>query len=108
MTLLHFPNAETLKQRLCQQRALATPYYQEKGITKAISELAATNFADQVLSTPGIQLKATLVVNDLHANPSINLKTLNLAPPFWHQLTSQLADALLECAVSAPNPKAKL
>ena len=44
---LHFPNADTMTQYLSNHPLLKINYFQEKGITKAIAELAAARFADE-------------------------------------------------------------
>lgn len=102
---LHFPDAKAIKTNLCTHPFLNMPYYQEKGVTKAISELAAERFANQTIVPLAIEMGSNQIIMDLLAGedgftgkPLPNLGKLGLDNKVWTQLLMSTEAALLECA----------
>ena len=106
---LYFPDAATLTKCICNHPLFKMEYYlQEKGITKAISELAAARFANTKKVDEGIKLGAMLLIYDLHegedgftGKPLPNLGKLGLHSVFWEQMALSTEKALKDCANSA-------
>ncbi len=104
---LYFPDSVTMTQYLSNHPLLKQNYYQEKGITKAIAELAAERFADCGEREKGVKIGTVLLINDLQAgkdgftgNPLPNLGKLGLSSMFWTQILMATEQALLDCANS--------
>lgn len=104
---LHFPDAVTITQYLSNHPLLKTDYYQEKGITKAIAELAAARFADNDIMETGVKIGAMLLIIDLlkgidgFTGESLpNLGKLGLPPKFWTLIAMATEKALIDCANS--------
>ena len=103
--LLHFPNAETMKTYLCKHPLLKMDYYQEKGITQAIAELAAERFADSDKVEMGVKMGTMLMMNDLQTGKDgfsgkvlPNLGKLGLPSMVWAQISMATEEALIDCA----------
>jgi hypothetical protein len=104
-TTLHFPDQKTVAESLSDHPLLKTDYFEEKGITKAIAELAAERFADRDLVEMGVKMGTTLIIYDLHTGkdgfsgkPLPNLGKLGLPSMIWTQISMSLEKALLDCA----------
>lgn len=102
---LHFPDAATMTQYLSNHPLLK--YYQEKGITKAIAELAAARFADSDRVDMGVEMGTMLLINDLQTGEDgitgealPNLGKLGLSPMTWTQISVATEKALTDCANS--------
>ncbi|MBA3238180.1 MAG: hypothetical protein H0T62_07535 [Parachlamydiaceae bacterium] len=102
---LNFPDVATMTQYLSKHPLLNTVYFQEKGITKAIVELAAERFADTEKVEMGVKLGTKLLVNDLitgedgfTGKPLPNLGKLGLPSMIWAQISMSTEKALLDCA----------
>lgn len=88
--LLHFPSAESMVSFLAEHPLLKTDYCEEKGVTKAIAELAAKRFADREKSEIGVRIGVLLMIRDLQEEKSgvagkelPNLGKLRLTPEMW-------------------------
>jgi len=104
---LHFPNAETMKSYLSEHPLLKTDCYQEKGITKAIVDLAVERFADSDKVEMGVKMSTMLMINDLQEGkdgftekPLPNLGKLGLNQMLWMQISMATEKALIDCANS--------
>lgn len=104
---LHFPDAETMTQYLSNHPLLKMDYYQEKGITKAIAELAAARFANSDKVEMGVKMGTMLLINDLQAGKDgftgkalPNLGKLGLPSMIWAQISMATESALIDCANS--------
>lgn len=102
---LHFPNAQTMKACLCDHPLLAMDYYKEKGITKAIADLASERFANSDKVEMGIKMGTMLMINDLQEGKDgftgkslPNLGKLGLPPMVWAQISMATESALMDCA----------
>lgn len=102
---LHFPDVKTMTQYLSNHPLLKTEYFLEKGITKAIAELAAERFADSDKVEMGVQIGAMLLIHDLQAGedgftgkPLPNLGKLGLPSMIWAQISMATEAALIDCA----------
>ena len=102
---LHFPNAQTMRECLCKHPLLAMDYYQEKGITKAIADLASERFADSDKVAMGVKMGTMLLINDLQegkdgftGKPLPNLGKLGLPSTIWTQLSMATEKAIIDCA----------
>lgn len=103
----HFPDAVTMVQYLSNHPLLKTDYFEEKGITKTIAELAAERFAENDLVETGIQIGTMCLIDDLKTGqdgftgkPLRNLRKLELPPTFWMMLAMATQQALIDCANS--------
>jgi hypothetical protein len=105
---LHFPDAATITQYLSNHPSFKVDYCKEKGITKAIAELAAARFADREVSTVEVDVGATTMLIDLlrgkdgfsgEALP--NLGELGLPSISWAQIDLATRAALIDCANSS-------
>lgn len=104
---LHFPDAATITQYLSNHPLLKMDYLQEKGITKAIAELAAARFANSDKVNMGVKMGTVLLINDLQAGKDgftgkalPNLGELGLSLTVWTQISMATELALIECANS--------
>jgi len=86
---------------------LKPDYYQEKGITKAIAELAAERFADSSKVEMDVKIGAMLLIIDLQTGKDgfkgkrlPNLGKLELLSMFWTQISMATEKALIDCANS--------
>lgn len=99
---LHFPNEETMVRFLCNHNLLKMPFYQEKGITEAVAQIAAERFADSDKVEMGIKLGTQLIIYDLQNGEDgftgKKLTKIDLPEVFWRQLSMGLEKALLDCA----------
>lgn len=102
---VHFPDANTITQYLTNHPHLNIGYYQEKGITKAIAELAAKRFANK--NTIEIQVKVevgALVYDLLRGKDGYtgevlpNFEKIEWPQGLWNPLSTATINALLECA----------
>lgn len=99
----HFPSAEVMTRYLSEHPSLALDYYKEKGITKAVAQLAAARFADSDKVEIGIQTEVALIVYDLQTGEDEYTgakitKIDGLTPMFWKQFSRKLETILIDCA----------
>ena len=106
-TTLHFPNEAAVIQYLRNYPELKTEYYEEKGITKAVAELAAERFANSNKVEAGVKLGTALLIYDLQkgidgftGKPLPDLGKLGLPPMVWTQISTATEEALINCAHS--------
>lgn len=104
---LRFPDASTIARYLSDHKLLNTDYYKEKGITKAIAELASERFADSDKTEVGIEMGIALLILDLQKGRDgythkllPNLGKLELPPMVWIQISQATKRALIDCAKS--------
>lgn len=109
---LHFPDADTMTQYLSNHSFLKTAYYEEKGITKAITELAAARFANSTKAETGVKLGTMLLIGDLLKGEDCftgkelpNLGKLELPPMVWTLVSMATEKALIDCANSVIEKK---
>lgn len=102
---LHFPNAEIIKNYLSERPFLKINYFQEKGITKAIVDLAAERFADSEQTEMTVETGVRIMMNDLQkgkdgftGKPLPDLGELKLNQIFWRQLLIGTQASLIRCA----------
>lgn len=105
---LHFPDAGTMTAYLSNHPLLTKGYYQEKGVTTTIVELAAARFANSEKSEGGVKIGAASLIIDLQTGkdgfsgePLLNLRKFDWLPPAWQVLEQQIEKALIDCAHSA-------
>lgn len=103
--ILHFPDAKTMTESLSNHPLLKMDYYQEKGITQAIVELAAARFADSDKEEMGVKMGTMLIIHDLQTGTDgfsgkavPNLGKLGLPSMFWAQISMATEAALMDCA----------
>lgn len=101
---LSFPNKETMHDYLSNHALLNTEYFQQKGITQAIVELATERFADSRKPAQGMKMGAMLIVNDLQRGKDgfsgkdlPNLGKLQLSDIIWKQISMSIELALIDC-----------
>ncbi len=106
-SVLHFPDAATMIQYLSNHPLLSMKCNQEKGITKAVAELAAARFADSDKSEMDVKMGTRLLINDLRTGEDRftgkalpDLVKLGLPPKFWVQISMATQLALTHCANS--------
>jgi len=102
---ISFPSSRTIMDTLAKQDWLNEPYFQEKGVTKAVAELAAARFANRDVASAGVDMGVMLMMYDLQTGSDgftgqtlPNLGKLGLPAIVWSQLTMMLKETLLECA----------
>ncbi len=102
---LYFPDANTMTQYLSNHPLLKTDFYQENGITKAISELAAERFANSEKVEMGVIMGIMLLMHDLHEGKDAftgkslpNLGKLGMPSIMWAHISESTQKALLDCA----------
>lgn len=103
--LLHFPDAAAITKYLSEYPLFKIDYFLEKGITKAISELAAKRFTSIKTAEMGVQMGTACLIYDLQigkdgftGEPLPNLGKLGLSPMIWASISRATEKALLECA----------
>ena len=98
----HFSERKSLQQCLKKHSLLNTEYYREKGITTAVSELAADRFQSSETAGEGVSIGSMLVVDDLKRGQDgftgKSLKRLDLPERMTPSLTLGLEKALTDCA----------
>jgi len=103
---LHFPDAVTMTQYLSNHPYLNMDYFQEKGITKAIAELAAARFADSNKVEMKVKMDTMLLIYDLQrGKDGFTGKALPnlgkwLLPTIWTEVSTLTEKALIDCANS--------
>lgn len=65
--MLRFPDRNTIIEKLSINSMLKTDYNEEKGITKAIAELAAERFANSDKGEFGVKIEVHLLIKDLQS-----------------------------------------
>lgn len=102
---LHFPDADTMRKYLNNHPLLKMDYFQEKGITKVIAELATERFANSEKEEMGVKIGAMLLIEDLKigedgftGKPLPNLGKIGLRETTWAQISMATEQALIDCA----------
>jgi len=103
---LHFPDAKKMTDYLSQYPLINNEWHVEKGVTKAIIELAVARFADTAnKGEMGIELGAKLLIGDLRRGKDgftgealPNLGKLEISPEEWNLLIEGTKYALIDCA----------
>lgn len=100
-----FPDEASLQAMLFKHKLLNTDYNKEKGITKAVAELAAKRFANRELVEMGVEMSTMLLVHDLLEGKDgftgkslTNLGELGLPDFFWNTFSISIEKALMDCA----------
>lgn len=98
---LKFPDEEKIKRDVLEIlgfEAFKDKYFEEKGITKLVAELAAKRLAHQELSEEGINTHALMIINDLMTGKDGMGKTIpkiDLPASMMPSLSKSLEHALL-------------
>ena len=103
-SLIHFQDANTITRTLSSHPLLKLEYFEEKGITKAISDLAGKRFAKKECSEPSVKIGTLLLIEDLkngkdgfEGDSIPNLGKLGLSGSTWMQISMNTEKALLDC-----------
>lgn len=101
-----FPDAATMSEILLSERSALTNY-ENKGITQTIVRLATERLFGKNISIQDLHTATDVIIEDIQAQKDrflgidlLDLHNLDdVSDLFWRQLSSQLKEAVLACAV---------
>lgn len=101
--MLRFPDRNTIFEKVSINLLLQPDCNEEKGITKAVAELAAARFANSYKEELGVKMEVHLLIKDIQsgkirAKEVPNLCTLEWPTIVWQQISIATQNALLDCA----------
>lgn len=107
--LLRFPDSNTIFEKVSINLLLQPDYNEEKGITKAVAELAAARLANSYKEEHsykeelGVKMEVHLLIKaiqsgKIRAKEVPNLCTLEWPTIVWQQISIATQNALLDCA----------
>ncbi|MCH9625209.1 MAG: hypothetical protein S4CHLAM123_03790 [Chlamydiales bacterium] len=100
--MFHFPDAKQIQECVYSHPILAKEYYLEKGVTKAIAELAAERFTNGYRTELGLKTGVMFMINHLEAGKDgfsgKLLPTFEYSLIDWNQIAMCVERVLIESA----------
>lgn len=99
-----FPSQQRIFNYLHNHPSLRIDYYMEKGVTKAVAELAAKRFRNSEKNEMLIKLEIMILIHDFKfgmdrftKEPLLKLKKYNWKQENWDRLEDTLEQAIMDC-----------